>query len=415
MTTTVNTFAALREAYPSWETLKAHLTSKEGGGLRVVENDSRYAVIRYVKNSAPVVSDGPKVGQFRSVVWDTVAHLPVCVAPFKAEEGGPPLNEELSVSEFLDGFMVNAFVGADGVLAVATRTQIGGGNTFYSEKTFGQMFDEALAAGTGPFKDRAGVAAAVGGAGGFASFLVQHPEHRVVAKVLKPSAQIIHTGSVDTEGNVRLTRPDTPPQSVKKTYTTEKEVEEAMQRMAVQMGWRWQGLCFHDAAGRRWRLRSPTYLLLRELRGAEAGSLDRFLRLRAERKVGEYLKHYAEDRAAFWEYEQKLRAATAGVLAAYNDCHKAHAVAFKDLPDAVKPAVYTLHVRWLQELRPKGFLVRLQNAVEVVNGLRAFEQRRLMEGGVYQASAVKPSAAAAAPAAPSEESNTTESVAVKED
>lgn len=388
MTTTVNTFATLRAAHPSWEAFKAHVTSEGGGALRVVENGSRYAAIRYVKGA---ITAPTEVGHFRSVIWDTVEHLPVCIAPFKAEKGGAPLNEELTVSEFLDGFMMNAFVGVDGVLEVATRTCTGGGNTFYSEKTFGEMFDEAIA--NSPYKDRAGVVALLGGAGGFASFLLQHPDHRVVAKVQKPLLHLIHTGRVDADGVVTLVRPDAPPHAFKKTYATEQEIEEVMRRMGVQMGWRWQGLCFHDAAGRRWRLRSPTYSLLRELRGAEASGLDRFLRLRTEKRVSEYLKHYSEDRATFWEFEQKLRLVTGGVLAAYNDCHKAHAVAFKALPEAVRPAVYMLHVKWLQELRPKGFVARLQNAVEVVNGLRAFEQRRLIEGGVYVPVA-KPSAPA---------------------
>jgi hypothetical protein len=298
--------------------------------------------------------------------------------------------------------MVNAFVGRDGVLEVATRTQLGGGNTFYGGKTFGEMFDEALA--TCPLKTRAGVAAALG-EGGFVSFVVQHPEHRIVAKVARAGLHVVHVGAVDaTTGVVSLVTggadagafADLCITGTSKEYATAKEVEDLMQRMAMQEGWRWQGLCFHDAAGRRWRMRSPTYTMLRELRGAEANGLDRFLRLRAERKVGEYLKHYSEERTAFWDYEQKLRAATGGILAAYGDCHKAHVVAFKDLPRAVKPAVYTVHVKWLEEMRPKGQAVRLQNVVEIVNSLRPFEQRRLIEAEVYVAQAPPPAAAGAA-------------------
>jgi hypothetical protein len=387
----IHTFSDLRSRFPSWEAFKEHLTSAAGGSLRVIDPapGSPYAVIRYVKGQ----SDFAHAGQFRSVVWDTERGLPACVAPFKAEEGVPPTGGKLFVNEFVDGYMVNAFVGRDGVLEVATRTQIGGGNTFYGGKTFGHMFDDALA--TTPLKTRAGVAAALG-EGGFVSFVVQHPEHRIVAKVARAGLRVVHVGKVDaatgvatlvTGGAETGAFADLCIPGTSKEYATAKEMEDVMQRMAMQEGWRWQGLCFHDAAGRRWRMRSPTYTMLRELRGAEASGLDRFLRLRAERKVGDYLKHYSEERVAFWEHEQKLRAATEGVLAAYGDCHKAHAVAFKDLPVAVKPAVYTVHVKWLQEMRPKGHAVRLQNVVEVVNALRPFEQRRLVEGAVYVAQA----------------------------
>jgi CHASE3 domain sensor protein len=125
--------------------------------------------------------------------------------------------------------------------------------------------------------------------------------------------------------------------------------------------------------------------MLRELRGAEATQVDRFLRLRRERKVKEYLTHYGEERKEMWQLEETMRARTADVLAAYADVHKAHAVKFAELPEALKPAVFLLHVKWRDELREKGFKVRLQNAIEVVNKLRAFEQRRLMEAEAYTA------------------------------
>ena len=111
--------------------------------------------------------------------------------------------------------------------------------------------------------------------------------------------------------------------------------------------------------------------------------MERFFRLRADHKVVEYLKHYSEDRDEFWKYEQTLRARTNDILLAYGDVHKGHSITFKDLPEAYKPGVFTLHVKWLEELRPKGFKVRLQNAIEVVNGLRDFEKRRLMEAEEY--------------------------------
>ena len=97
----------------------------------------------------------------------------------------------------------------------------------------------------------------------------------------------------------------------------------------------------------------------------------------------------------FWELEKTLRARTADVLAAYVDVHKAHAVPFKELPAALRPAVFMLHVMWRDKLREKGFAVRLQNAIEVVNNMRDFEKRRLMEATEYQA--VSPSRGEEAP------------------
>jgi hypothetical protein len=158
-----------------------------------------------------------------------------------------------------------------------------------------------------------------------------------------------------------------------------------LQRTAVQRGWRWQGLVFKDGAGRRWRLRSSTYTMLRRLRGNEATTEDRFLRLRKNKEVVEYLKHYSEDREAFWTLETLLRERSGNVLSAYIDVHKAHTVAFKELPEAYRPAVFVLHKLWLQELREKGHVVRGIEASRVVADLRDFEQKRLMAATPYVA------------------------------
>lgn len=86
----------------------------------------------------------------------------LCVAPFRAHEGPPPVKTAFSsVEDFVDGFMMNAWV-TNGTLQVATRTRVGGDNTFYSEKTFGQLFDECL--GKTSLKNRDGLKTSGGSA-----------------------------------------------------------------------------------------------------------------------------------------------------------------------------------------------------------------------------------------------------------
>lgn len=387
MSFNITTFEALRQSFPTWPEMKVHFESES---LRVVEQGS-VAVVRYEKGStvAPV---------FRSVVWDMSGNLPLCVAPPRAHEGLPPMGPTLSaVEDFADGFMVNAWVSA-GVLQIATRTRVGGENKFYSDKTFGTMFQEGLA--TTPLKTMdalrdclEGLRVDAGGVAAFASFVVQHPEHRIVAKFTGPGLYAVQTGYTTAAGVVHmseravnwpqaLARLQVPSYPVR-TFASEADVEDFLKRTATQRGWRWQGLVFKDGLGGRWRLRTPTYQMLRELRGSEATPMERFFRLRAQKNVVDYLKHYSEDRDVFWEYEQALRARTADVLLAYTDVHKAHAVAFKDLPEALRPAVYLLHVMWRDELRAKGFKVRLQNVIQVVNALRGFEKKRLLEAAPY--------------------------------
>lgn len=406
MTISITHFESLIQKYPTWGELRAYLESDAGGTLRIVEGaeeDSPYVVIRYTKGKSNLGSAELGTGLFRSVIWDTNANRPVCMAPPKARNGLPPLNMQLAATEdFVDGFMINAFIKPDGNLEVATRTQMGGNNGFYSEKGFGDMFDEALA--TTPLKGRGGVAAAlkevllgadttVGSAVAFVSFVVQHPDHRIVAKTVAPTLYVVHLGTVSSSGALELSeRPATWPQAFARLQTpswalrifrSEQEIQDLLRKTAIQRGWRWQGFVFKDGAGARWRIRTPTYTLLRELRGSESTPIQRFLRLRSTGKIGEYLKHYGEERQSFWGYEQTLRARTNDVITAYSDVHKAHTVKFKELPDAYKTPVYHLHLEWLNVLRLKGYKVRLQNAITAVNTLRPFEQERLLNAEPY--------------------------------
>lgn len=373
--------------------MKAYL---EGEKLRVVE-DEGLAVIRYEKGQE--VSE--ELGAWRSVVWDTQVNVPVCVAPARAKEGLPPTGVKLSSTEdFVDGFMVNAWLSGTDV-RLATRTKVGGENTYYSEKTFGQLFEEAVAAS--PLKTMEALRAALagvledvsGGVSAFVSFVVLHPEHRIVGKVGAPKLYVVHTGYSGLDGAVQIAeRSVNWPEAFAKLqissypqrqFKEEEEVKAFLESTAAERGWRWKGLVFKDGVGGRWRMCSATYLKLRQLRGSEATALERFFRLRAQRKVVDYLKHYTEERDQFWQYETEMRAKTADVLAAYTDVHKAHAVTFKELPEALRPAVFLLHSLWRDKLREKGFAVRLQNAITVVNGMRGFEKKRLMDSAPYEA------------------------------
>jgi len=388
-------FETLCTKYTTWNDLKTFLTSAEGGSLRVVESELPYAVIRYVKGESLLSNPDLNVALFRSVIWNTVTNRPVCVAPVKAVNGNPPLNMEFAqIQDFVDGVMVQAFVDAAAptVLQLSTRTQIGANNTFYSEKTFGAMFGECLASTpvrtTGALLMQMREMASASNASVFASFVIQHPEHRIVAKVASPDLNIVHMGLVSDSGAVSvlesssewpspLRRLQIPTYPVK-SFKDEEEIKSLMRRTAVQTGYRWQGLVFKDGEGLRWRIRSTGYLNLRGLRGGEAKSVDRFLRLRKQGNVVEYLKHYAEDRTEFWNYESELRSKTTEVLKAYITVHKAHKMKFAELPVEFKPCVHLLHADYISNLRPSKMTVQLSHAIAVVNGLKEFEQKRLL-------------------------------------
>lgn len=393
MTYNVNTFRELLVSYPSWESFQAFLTSPEGGQIRCV-GEGRYRVLRYVKGVSDLKSQHGK--WMRSLIWDTEQHLPVCLAPPKAEKGEIPTGETVSyplVQTFLDGTMINVFrtYSDPNTLQIATRTQIGAGGKFYTEKTFAQMFDEALQCMGSSRQHLLNLLAnptemvpAI-----FASFVLQHPDHRVVSRCGAPHLWVVHIGAVHDDGLVSLNEdpehwplrwriPSFLPETTADLFKSDESLGIFFSDISNERGWFFQGMTVKDGKGNRWRLRNANYLYLRSLRGSEATSIERFLRLRSESKVTEYLKHYSEDRQAFWDFEQALRKATQDVFNAYCSIHKSHEKKLEDVPWAIRPCVFKLHSHYLEHLRPNNEKVYMKHAVELVNNLALYEQKRLL-------------------------------------
>ena len=390
-TPSLTVFTTLRTQYSTWSALCEFLKSDEGGRLRVIEdgsssNANSFAILRYVKG----ISDFSKshVPFFRSVVWNTQTHLPVSVAPVKAQKGDPPVNTPLRITDFIDGVMIQAWnTNAAAGVEIATRTSIGAKGTFYSQRPFADLLEDALKplGGSHTFLN------ANLQPGQFVSLLLQHPEHKTVAVIQTPRVYVTTFGSIDAEGLVTFQLdPATWPQRLASLAPTLYEpskvfaesAEATTMLHASSLGHTWQGLVFQDMTSTsRWRLRNPAYMAVRNLRGAEASQTARFLRLRAEGKVKEYISFFHEESSIFWTLEQLLRARTQGLYDAYTRLHKAKSSSMRDLPLIFRPHVYALHGQYMAKFtsgqRPPPVLK--ETVIAYVNSLPQEEQVRLLE------------------------------------
>lgn len=388
-TISVNLFESWVNQYHSWVDLKNYLSSEEVS-IREFES-SPYAIIRYVKGKTDFEKH-PEFVWVRSIVWNTQTNRPVCVAPRKANSGSPPVGKKLSVQTFVDGPMINVFATRDASGTInyhcCSRSQLDATGTFYSSKSFQTLFMEALQerkilsleelfTGMNPLTDDY--------PSYFVSFVLQHPEHRVVERLHKPALHLVQCGMVSKEGNVTISSQCPFLQSMciaeleKKEFADEKEITQFLREQAYQRGWTWQGLVFKDEEGNRWRLRTSTYTMLRALRGSEASSELRFLRLRSEGRISDYLKHYHEDKQIFWNFEQKLRKETRAAYDGYIEVHKAHTKKLGDLENPIRTAVYLLHSHYLKDLRPQGQSVVLGTAIELINSMPHWQQAQFLK------------------------------------
>jgi hypothetical protein len=384
-TTTV--FSDLVATYPTWDQLLVFLTSPEGGSLRVISSASdTLAIIRYTKD----VSDFEKahVPFFRSVVWDTVTNRPVSVAPVKALQGNPETGVSLRVTDFVDGTMFHAFC-VNSTVRIATRTSLDAGGKFYSTRSFAELFGDA-------FPDLTEFLSSVLENGYYASFVLQHPEHRTVQKLVEPRVYVTYYGKVSPNGDACMSAlpSDWPerlasyaPQVYEESIAYEDSKEASNHLRQNPSGHLWQGLVFQDiASSRRWRLRNPAFVAVRALRGGEANPMERFLRLRDQGLVKKYLEYFREESDELWKFEQTLRLRTQELYTAYNEMNKLKTKTMKQLPYCLRPHVYALHGLYLASLPKDGTRaanvtpILKERVVAYVNDLSIEEQVKLLEG-----------------------------------
>lgn len=395
MTFSNDVFQQLISSYPTWDALQSFLTSPEGGHFRIV-GDGKYRIISYIKGTSNMKL--PHSSWMRSVVWDTEAHRPVCIAPPKAEStpvvvGALPTGENCKylIQDFLDGVMINAFVTKDNpdYLHVCTRNSLGASGSFYSSKSFHDLFMEALhKRGLNKRSLLASLPKAQNDDSAiFISFVLQHPEHRVVAYANAPRLWIVHTGFVKNTGvfevnelldaGDKLARMNIPPFPMD-NFATDQVLMSFFNDLCHDKGWRFQGITLKDGQGKRWRIRNEQFTHVRALRGGEALPLDRFLRLRQQGGIGEYLRCFPEEREGFQRFEQAFRDKTKEIYNAYCQVHKAHAIKLTDVPKDIQPSVFKLHAHYLETLKPNNQTVQMSEAITFINGLTTYDQRRFL-------------------------------------
>ena len=326
-------FKTLRIAYPTWASLRAYLTSVEGGQLTVSYQNERYALICYTKGKSDLTR--PHVRLFRSVVWDVAENLPVSVTAPKSEMGESfPTGGDYAVVPFYDGIMVGLFrCNYTGQTILHTRTYFGGGNTFYSKTTFGEMFAEAMPTLLTLLPGQS------------LTYILQHPENRVVTPIDAPRAILVHTAHVQTDGLV-----DSSPtweHDAARPFGGGETRADILRRYRTA-GALDQGLCILSLGPtyKRYKLRTPAYNAVRLLRGNNASLDYTWLSLWQSSTIHDYLKAYPEERTKAMALIQSWKTASGEVFRYYEDVFKRHTLTMAQVPRKYKPLLFQLHEQY---------------------------------------------------------------------
>ena len=375
-----NFFNNIAMKFSDAEAMYAHLESAEGGLLKVIRSKEQgsashgsashghLVIIRYVKG----VSDMKNVNTyyFRSVVWNTETHKPMSFSPFQSVPLEPSTfvpKEGLIVEDFWDGTMINLFYdGKTSQWTLATRSNVGANCRFYGPQTFYRMFWDTFA----------GMNLTVGMLSQQMcySWVLQHPTNRIIVPAPIPILRLVQVVKIDGlaldfapaisdfPALMNLLGRRIP---LSGTDVTVKALESMV---AANDSVFCQGYVVKDTAtGERWKIRTPTYKMLHELRGNTPRLDFRWLELRQKGSLNAYMHHFPEDRPLFDALWNRLKAQTRVLYQTYCDVFKARSLPSRDAPKYMRKLLYDMQDHYLNRLRPAQLTLTWAECVAWVN------------------------------------------------
>jgi len=345
-------------------------------------NNYDYKMIHYSKDLlTPDLI--PIYGLFRSVIVNKKNEI-ICFSPPKSIpadifiEKYSIKNLVVIVEEFLEGTMINVFWDEEvGVWEIATRNTIGANTTFFQKpnqisKTFRIMFLEACIENN--------VNITLFNKKCCYSFILQHPENRIVTPFLKPNLFLVavyqienfiekkeiivkslHLDKIMNEKK-EIVQPNLQKYlginntSIKfpvKINTNETSYSELIKLYSsMNMSYNDQGLILYNKdTGERTKIRNPVYEEVRQLRGNQPKLQYNYLSLRNQGKVSEFLKYYPENKKDFSAFRDQVHLFTNNLFNNYIACFIKKEKPLANFPEQYKKHMFNLHQKYLNELR----------------------------------------------------------------
>lgn len=344
-----DTFAALVTQFPEYPALEAYLTNQ---GIQVNTKDGDQLVIfRYNREKCDLTS--PVVRAFRSVVWDRTTNRPVFVAPMKSEADVANFPTSFTnthiVEDFVDGVMVNVFYDQHKQSwRLATRSRLDADNKFY-QHNFADLFMSAWNA----YFPGAGFASLTPGYG--YSFVVQHPQNRIVVPAATPTLTCVEIHHVD-QATARLFITPTPANMMaprRFNVTNIAELAQLMSQREQFEGYTAQGCVVRDiATGRRWKRRTVAYQQVRQLRGNHSRLEYTWFENYQKGTLPAFLAVYPEETAAANALIQHWTVVVSDVYNWYVKVFKVRDTPKEAIPPQYKGVLFDLHGQYLSRLAP---------------------------------------------------------------
>ena len=349
-------------------------------------NNATYSVIRYDKNFL-VYDLVPTYGLCRSVIVNNKNKVvgfapPKSISSEKFIKSYPEKIEGIVAEEFVEGTMINVFwdplIGINGGWEISTRNTVGATSSFYKSgsnkpKTFRDMFLEAA--------QESGLILQLLNPLYCYSFVVQHPENRIVVPFKKPHLYLVGIYSIINDTNndiiVQVFDHQIFKQCFKETNTTvqfpqiynfDSYTELIEKYGSMNTSYDIMGVVLHNKlTGERSKIRNPVYEQVRALKGNQPKLQFQYLSLRNEGKVKDFLKFYPENKKEFSTFRDQVHLFTDTLYTNYRSCYVKKEKPLIEFSDQYRTHMYNLHQKYMTEFREQKLFITSGMVQKYVN------------------------------------------------
>lgn len=352
------------------------------------DNNQKYKIITYDKQilNYDLVDT---YGLCRSIIVNSENNV-VCFAPPKSLQADiflklyPEKTADIVAEEFVEGTMINVFydssIGLNGGWEISTRNIVGATCGFYKsntdkeKKSFRDMFLEAA-------KQNNLILDALNKNLCY-SFVLQHPENRIVVPIKKPQLYLVAIYCIDNSDKSSIKVHYHDMDEIKKSfwgnctilfpeiydcndYTKLIDNYASMNTSYDKMGF----VLYNKVTGHRSKVRNPVYEEVKQLRGNQSKMQFQYLNLRSKGKVNEFLKFYPEKKRELALFREQVHLFTATLYENYVVCYIKKEKPLKEFSPQYRKHMFYLHQKYLNELKEAKLHIHFKHVIDYVNAL----------------------------------------------
>ena len=345
--------------------------------------EGKYKIIRYNKDM--LCSDIiPTYGLCRSIIVNNKNNV-ICFSPPKSiplndfVDKYPIQDDTLVAEEFVEGTMVNVFWDASiKRWEISTRNTIGAGSSFYKStntKTFREMFFEAAAMNNLALDSLNRELSY--------SFVLQHPENRIVVPFNQPQLYLVAVYEIDNtdKHNIKVISHDMNEikQSVISHTTFIKFPQVYQWNMYKDLIDKYASMSspydvlgvviYNKQTGLRTKIRNPVYEEVRRLRGNQPKLQYQYLCLRKEGRVSDFLKFYPENKKVFSNFRDQIHLFTYTIFTSYISCYIKKEKPLIEFSEQYRTHMFNIHKIYMNDLKEQKLYVTNSVVIKYVNEL----------------------------------------------